>query len=135
VFIIAGALIGYSIIGGVSVDRGQIWLFSALVLLGAIAYAALALFSWTEVEIRLEGDALVGVVREGVGSTSRDRRAEVIRGEVAKIVERRNLGLLNMVYLRDGAGRTLYAFPQFLQDGRHDEMISAILDWVNMARG
>ena len=134
VFTVLLGLVLYILLANVTVTRTQLFVYLPLLIVGMLVYPLLFFLSWTEVEVDLQDEALVGVVREGVHVWSREMRTTVARNAIAKVVERRNLWLVEMVYLRDGLGRTLLFFPSFLPKAEHDQMIGTILDWVNIDR-
>lgn len=134
VFTILLVLVLYILLADITVTRTQLFIYLPLLIFGMLVYPLLFFLSWTEVEVDLGDEALVGVVREGVHVWNRETRMKAERNAITKVVERRNLWLVEMVYLRDGHGRTLLFFPSFLPKTEHDKMISTILDWVNIDR-
>ena len=98
---------------------------------GSIILVLLVTFSWTEVTVELEGDTFAVETRAGILGHARLYERRVPRERMVKIKERGIPGLVETVVVLDREGRTLAAFPRFLDEEEHEAMIAAILEWGN----
>jgi hypothetical protein len=108
--------------------------FLALLVVGLVAYAAITLTSFVEMEVALGEEELAYTKREwSLGRVVREGRSTLERSRLAKVVER-NAGLgVRVVRFEDLDGRRLLVLPEFLGPDEHDAMIAAILDWGGQA--
>ncbi len=111
----------------------NLWFLTMLVL-GLLAYAAISLSAFVEMEVTSDGETLSYTKREwSVGYEIRKDTISVERSRISKVVER-NAGLgVRVVRVEDVNGRRLLTFPEFLRPDEHDAMISAIVEWGNQA--
>jgi hypothetical protein len=104
--------------------------FLALLVVGMVAYGAITLTSFVEMEVALDEEELAYTKREwSLGRIVRENSLTLERSRLAKVVER-NAGLgVRVARFEDLDGRRLLVLPEFLEHDEHDAMMEAIIDW------
>lgn len=115
-------------------DPMQMFYLWAIVVAG-ILYGLMAATSATDVRVTI-GDGTLEV--EVMATMLRYRRGvvkRVPRERLAKVYEKVVRGVVHNVMLRDGLDRNLAAFPRFLDEEGHGELVAAIIEWGNQPSG
>jgi hypothetical protein len=133
VFVIVLAI--YGAFMGPDLEDPMQRLYLWILVVAGILYGLMVTTYATEVRVEIEN----GTLEVEVTATMLRYRKSVIRtvkrDQLAKVYEKVVRGIVHNVILRDELGRNLAAFPRFLDEGGHAEMIAAIIEWGDQPSG